>query len=234
MGFLCSYLMEPVALALPSKRTERGGILMTCGVHRKHCLPGNASATAIACQAQALDPGWQRCEQGPEDVPGREIPPLILGMARHLPHANCEASLGSGCKECEAAQGEPPRSTPVHTRGRCRLFSHSHTGGAAFWSIRVAREPARGPYRVFPLPDTRSAGRQRTARPIEADAPSPATHPRFEPHASSASAGEAPFCPTAGRSRLPEGGVPHRQHTVGVIQKVSFNISLPLDRRQHA
>lgn len=168
MGFLCSYLMELVALALPSKRTERGGILMTCGAHRKYYPSTPGRRRPLPVQPSLRTPGWRRSKQGPNDVRGGEIPPMDPGRKRHLPHANREASLGSGCKVVarrhRGSRHGRRRSTAVdgagcsvnRARRSCILIDQSHSGARTAPCTTAL-------YTMFPLPDTRSPGSRQTA-----------------------------------------------------------------------
>ena len=180
-------------------------------------------------------------ETGPQDVQPGGIPPRNRDPPGHLPHANCEASLD------------------FETRNRLQSHARRHRGAAAVdaspppWarptvqSLAQVKElhlevPAlpgrpRGSHSMVPLPDTGSAGsRQATdflashGRCAAPSRPTPALKDTLRRH-TPARPGSAPRSAV----RACRGAAsPHRQYTVGAIQQVSFNISLPIDRRQHA
>lgn len=206
---------------------------MTCGAHRKR--PAAARRPGCSIRSTRIRPP-HRTGSPHEHVPEVGIPTRPSDRRRHLPCANCEASLDSGCirnARRHTGSRHSRRSMPMG-RDDCSV-------------IRTSKEPhprcpsvSRKPPRLSL--DRSAAGRpqraqQATHRPCSIPGPireRPAPRPRSESNAWSAHTDQAALCPTVGRSRPPGGGVPRRQNIVGAIQKVSFNISLPINRRQHA
>ncbi len=120
MGFLCSYLMELVALALPSKRTERCGILMTYGAHRKRRPGGVGPAAGMPLPINP--PRWAGRGWDTPCAACRNALP-VRGMFR-LPHSEsiayapiplsqpCSAAA-AGCSKSLQNDGQVGRIPPV-------------------------------------------------------------------------------------------------------------------------
>lgn len=156
------------------------------------------------------------------------IPPLNFNQRRHLPRANCEASLDSGCRSlAERLQG----GTAAIDVGS-RLWTTSTVQslapeGAVNRCPSVVRKPTRLSLEN-PAGGQPQRARKAARRPCGTSwrtCAQPVHHPRSESNASSAPAGEVHLCPPVGHCAHRGTASPHRQNTVGAIQKVSFNIS---------
>ena len=129
-------------------------------------------------------------------------PPLDFSQRRHLPHANCEASLGSGCRSlAERLQGG---AAAVNVGPRLWTMSTVQSlapEGAVNRCPSVVRKPTRLSLEN-PAGGHPQRARQATRRPCGTSwrtCAQPVRRPRSESNASSAPAGEVHLCPTVGR-----------------------------------
>lgn len=159
--------MELVALALPSKRTERGGILMTCGVHRKPCPSTTGRPRPLPAPPKAWIPVRRRSKQGRltfEEAKSLPETPAWKGTCHMRTVKLASVQVAKYARRHKGSRRGRCRSTSVgdvgcsvtRTRRSCILVHQSHSGA------RTAPYTT-APCTMFPLPDTRSAGSRQTA-----------------------------------------------------------------------
>lgn len=152
-------------------------------------------AALFACLGSLFSTAARYERKGP-------IPPLDFSQRRHLPHANCEASLGSGCRSlAERLQGG---AAAVNVGPRLWTMSTVQSlapEGAVNRCPSVVRKPTRLSLEN-PAGGHPQRARQAARRPCGTSwrtCAQPVHRPRFESNASSAPAGEVHLCPTVGR-----------------------------------